>query len=761
MERLRRVVGVFGVVCAGMLAAVLFMLPPFFSFSPLVCVLLRILGGVGVVWLALVLGCRHARRERLVMLAHESVGALLEEAMRGGDDLVGLYHVYLVRLAQMSECRWAGLILEDELRLLVAEQSPHPQVAEMDGRECVQRIKDSGLWERVVTKGEHVLLGHQGQEVLDLLDLFPGGLGRRSQLFRLSSGDVILGLVILAGCPHRFSVVRRQFFDGMVKALGQGICHRMALDAQKAHEQEREAWASELAERIQALEESERRFRRLVENSADAVMIVGLDGHVVYVNPAAATFYGRSQADLLGHPVESIGEPGGHGEIRVYPPGGELRWGEVRTVDIEWHGASAFLVSVRDITKRKRAEQALQRHKDQLEELVDARTNELRTAVGRLELHNRAKSEFVSNVSHELRTPLASLRSGLSNVLRGICGPLEKQVVSYLSMLHEECERLILTVEDILDVSRIEMGRLKLYCMPAPIARICHHSVEMLRVAARTKSIELTLGYAWCRLFVNADMAKLERVCANIVENAIKYTPDGGRVSVALERDGDHVLLRVCDSGVGIAREDLPHVLERYYRVGTHVDGMGVGLALSAEIVRAHDGQLTVSSPPVGQTEGTEVCVRLAVVPAPTIGIVDGLHGVGYSAGEDLKSLGYEVRMFRVDDAVGPHLVESGVDLLVIDMSEPGMDGLEVLARLRQQPVGTDLPVLVLVGSGREETKRQVVRNLNAHTLDAPYGEGRLLGGVRECLVQRRDVPFVRPVESDEGQGLAEVGHSS
>lgn len=298
-------------------------------------------------------------------------------------------------------------------------------------------------------------------------------------------------------------------------------------------------------------------------------------------------------------------------------------------------GAQEFVVKgsvsgemlVREVVhaiERYRYAAELKRYRDHLTELVDQRTEELRGALSQLQEVDRARSEFVSNVSHELKTPLTSMSYAFENLLEGVVGPISEAVRSYLLLLAEDCGRLRHTVMDILDMSRIDAHSLDLHRVDVLFGQMCEAVVGRLQAHADAK--EITLGYVWegPPLHVFCDVQKLERAITNVVENAIKFTARGGRVDVLARcclEDSARVCVQVTDNGVGIPREHLEGVTRRYYRVGSHVDGAGLGLAIAKELLEHHGGTLVLESPPAGQTAGTQVRLVLPVSGAVSAGV--------------------------------------------------------------------------------------------------------------------------------------------
>ncbi|MDA3799997.1 MAG: PAS domain-containing sensor histidine kinase [Kiritimatiellae bacterium] len=272
---------------------------------------------------------------------------------------------------------------------------------------------------------------------------------------------------------------------------------------------------------------------------------------------------------------------------------------EIAVNAIKLQGDECLCFFIRDITVRKSAQTALE------------------NAVKRLENHAEAKTEFISNVSHELRTPLTSMIYAVENMLRGVTGPLPEPVAKYLTMLKSDSLRLKSTVDDILDLRKMEVDSLSLNRTKITLNSLVESSVTSLRVQAEQKHIELKYHEYSDSSFVDADISKVERVIINLINNAVKFTPDYGKIVTTIdevERDGvKYARLNVTDTGIGIPPEYIDKVLERYVRVGEQSVGSGLGLAISREIVELHGGRIILQSPPHDSKSGTSATVEIPI----------------------------------------------------------------------------------------------------------------------------------------------------
>jgi signal transduction histidine kinase len=394
--------------------------------------------------------------------------------------------------------------------------------------------------------------------------------------------------------------------------------------------------------------------------------------------------------------------------------------------------------------ERKKAEVALKRYQEQLEEMVQERTadlsravTELREAVARLEEHDRAKSQFVSNVSHELKTPLTSMTFAIENILRGAAGPIQERVVSYLTIMKKECGRLTHTVSDILDLGRIEADALVLNRVRLPMSRFVRRSAEALRADAEAKHIALSVTAPDGTGFVDLDPHKMDRALRNVLHNAVKYTPSEGRVTVYLHPDTlrpGHLVIEVTDTGIGIEAQHLPHVTERYYRVAEHVDGTGLGLSIAKEIVERHNGHLVVASPPPGAGSGTRVSVALPVSEPPRVLVCDDNPDVRMLLGLQLQSCGYHT-WEAINGRVGLEgLVQQRTDAAILDLNMPVMDGIETIRAMKADAQLRRIPVVVVTGGELGGSRFDVLQSYGIPALAKPWKEDELLDTVEAVM---------------------------
>jgi signal transduction histidine kinase len=230
--------------------------------------------------------------------------------------------------------------------------------------------------------------------------------------------------------------------------------------------------------------------------------------------------------------------------------------------------------------------------------------------VTRLMRFDELKNDLVATVAHEIRTPLTSLRMAIHLCAQELVGPLTEKQADLMAAAREDCERLQGIVDDLLDLSRIQAGRMSLQLGRLDAADVLATAVATLRPSADGAGVELAVTLPEKPLLVEADPERVQLVLSNLLSNAIRHTPPGGRVdATAVEAGAGEVRFDVRDTGEGIAKEHLERIFDKFYRVpGGRSGGVGLGLYIAREIVHAHGGELGVESEP---GKGSRFCFTL------------------------------------------------------------------------------------------------------------------------------------------------------
>jgi signal transduction histidine kinase len=256
---------------------------------------------------------------------------------------------------------------------------------------------------------------------------------------------------------------------------------------------------------------------------------------------------------------------------------------------------------------------------------------------------DRLKSEFISQVSHELRTPLTSIKGYIDNLRDGIAGALEEKQQNYLDRMSKNADHLVCLINDLLDVSRIESGKMALNVTVLSLRDLVAEVINNLRPIAAEKQLEIIVKKFEVESRIRGDYAKLEQVITNLLDNAIKFTPQGGRITIALEHVGQFLKTSIQDTGIGIPPEKRSRIFERFCRIEqespSKVYGTGLGLHIAKNLIEMHGGQISVTSD-VGK--GSEFSFTLPAI-------------LGRDHGDDLK--GYQRPL--VQGAGGEHQSDS------------------------------------------------------------------------------------------------------
>ena len=242
------------------------------------------------------------------------------------------------------------------------------------------------------------------------------------------------------------------------------------------------------------------------------------------------------------------------------------------------------------------------RSQQELEIKVEERTRQLTGALEEVKKVSKRKSDFISSVSHELRTPLTSVKGYASILLAGKLGAIPEEVKERLEKINRHSDELVHMVNDLLDISRIESGRVTMKQEPQNLIGIVGQATDLLSVQAKDKEINLVVDIPADANSVYVDRNQIERVFINLIANAMKFTPLKGRISIRAHKKGTFVQVDINDTGCGIPKEAQDKIFEEFYRVDNainqEVKGTGLGLALVKHIIEAHTGKISVDSQP-------------------------------------------------------------------------------------------------------------------------------------------------------------------
>ncbi|HEV2913019.1 MAG TPA: PAS domain S-box protein [Pyrinomonadaceae bacterium] len=502
------------------------------------------------------------------------------------------------------------------------------------------------------------------------------------------------------------------------------------------------------------LKVSEVRYRRLFEAAHDGILILDAEtGRIADVNPFLCELLGYPKAEFIGKELWEIGlfkdkdesqaafrELQEKGYIRYEDMPLETKGGARREVEFisnvyQENGNQVIQCNIRDITARKR----LEAEREQL--LIRAQESQ---AVA--ERANQLKDEFLATLSHELRTPLTSIVGWAEMLGNARLDPVAS--LRAVEVIRRNARMQVQMIDDLLDVSRIITGKLRLSVQPVDLGTVIIAAVDGLSPAAEAKGIRLQLQLDAPAGQVSGDPDRLQQVAWNLVSNAIKFTPQGGRVIVRLERVESHIEFTVSDTGLGIAPEFLPHVFDRFRQADAtttrEYGGLGLGLAIVRQLIELHGGTVRVDSAGEGQGSTFTVSLPLATVH----GAADDLEGVsqqafttpGFACPPQLRGLRVlvvddeaetlEMLQFilegceaRVTTAISAATALEAIkaeafDVLISDIGMPEEDGYSFIAKVRaleRERGGRILAAALTAYAGEEDRIRTLQSGFQIH----------------------------------------------
>lgn len=398
----------------------------------------------------------------------------------------------------------------------------------------------------------------------------------------------------------------------------------IVVDRTEATEAERER--RDLIEREQQAQselQAERRFRELLEAAPDAIFEVDCSGLIVLLNAVAERMFGYSREELLNQPVETLvpdvlrqrhigfreqyqshptTRPMGTGlDLRARRKDGTTFPVEISLSPVKYEGEFRVTAVVRDISERRQAE-------DELRIVQEKHARELAIANAELEVRNREveranrlKSEFLASMSHELRTPLHTIIGFAELLGEELKGSLNGEQRRFVNHIHRDSLHLLELINDILDLSKIEAGRLELRLEVFDLEPALNDVVATVRPQGAAKAISIQTRVA-DSIALEADRLRFKEILYNLLSNAVKFTPNGGQIQVDVERKNNHVEVSVSDTGIGIPDEEHAAIFDVFRQVSATTkgvrEGTGLGLSITKHLVEQHGGSIGVKSAP-------------------------------------------------------------------------------------------------------------------------------------------------------------------
>ncbi len=519
----------------------------------------------------------------------------------------------------------------------------------------------------------------------------------------------------------------------------------------------------------QTLVARERDYRTLIENLPDCITRFAPDCRHLFVNPSVEKTFGIPRKTFIGKSPTQIGKPGDdainyeleQSILQVFATAQtqklQMQWQTVdgpRTFEVLYapeHDEEDKVVSVlgiaHDITYQKQAEETLRRHKDELEELVQQRTDELRLARDAAEAANKAKSTFLANMSHELRTPLNAIL-GFSQLMRKDQS-LNSSQRENLEIINKSGDHLLKLINDVLEISKIEAGKQQLEISTFDLHELVREVSDMMRLKAQQKGLQLELDQssAFPR-YIKGDEARLRQILVNLVSNAVKFTKQGS-VTMRLRSKHNahhHLLIEVEDNGPGISKKDQRRLFKPFEQLSAGTssqEGTGLGLAIVRQFVQLMGGSVSVESKPgqgslfrvdlpLNEPDEAEMIRLSAETHGAVAGLAPGQATRRILIAEDqrdsqillarvMTDLGLDVKVAQNGEECIQIFQQWRPDLILMDRRMPVMDGDEATRRIRELPGGDQVKVVAVTASALKEEEETLRASGMDDYVSKPY----------------------------------------
>jgi len=463
-------------------------------------------------------------------------------------------------------------------------------------REGCSRILSKSGWTVIAAengrKGLDEIHSHRGEIDVVLLDLMMPGLSGMEVLEQSLQADPELLVVVITGYATVESAVeamKRGAYDFIAKPFTPDqlrIVVKRALE-RRALQKEAAFLRQEREKSLRDIATEKSKMKTIIHSMGDGVLVCDQDGSVVLTNPAANRMLQLSEDRLLGKLLA---------EAHLPPELASAIDKSLKTRE------STFASVSQELSVGPAEEVHLRAHtapvRNDVGEVMGAVT--VLQDISYLKELDKMKSEFIAMVAHELRAPIAAVEQQLTVILNKMAGDVTEKQEQLLSRAKERTKGLLDLIKDLLDLSKIEAGKMAQYKEPLSLYEVIQRVVDLMRAQAEHKKIDLQFIGSGETPLIHADRNSMEEIFTNLISNAVKYTPEKGNVRVTLGEERGFVKASVSDTGIGIEEENLPRIFDKFYRVKTketrEIVGTGLGLSIVKSIVAAHLGSISVES---------------------------------------------------------------------------------------------------------------------------------------------------------------------
>jgi PAS domain S-box-containing protein len=496
-----------------------------------------------------------------------------------------------------------------------------------------------------------------------------------------------------------------------------------------------------IIEQSQELRGSEKRYRLLIETMNDGFAIINENYLLTYVNKKLCDMLGYLKPDeLINCSITELFDSDNLKLVLKYLVGDsqsfEVEWikkegQKLSTIispssyfDVSANANFNFIV-ITDITERKLAEELLLKERTLLTQRVEERTAELSRTNAELSRAVRLKDEFLATMSHELRSPLNTILASAEILQEQIFGSLNQKQFKYIQNLEKSARHLLCLINDILDLSKIEAGKMTLQLESFSVKEICENSLAFIKELALKKKLQVNLNIDDTVKIIYADSLRLKQILINLLSNAVKFSHEKDKIGleVVSYKEQEAINFTVWDTGIGIAESDIPKLFQSFVQIDASLarlyEGTGLGLALVRRLAEMHGGSVSVKSEvnkgsrftvSLPWLEKYQVLNNLKVVnhkvsnhvlklknrPAPLILLAEDNEDNIVSLSDYLQLHGYKVRIVRNGKEAIESIREEQPALILMDIQMPIMNGLEAIQQIRADTDFSNIPIIAL-----------------------------------------------------------------